>query len=79
MSSASDTCEPCWTDAEDPLFMLYTRYKINYKLISYKLLSKEPPAFMGISDEQLPITDCRPTVGQWSVDRLFEEQWKSSL
>ena len=27
MSSASDKCEPCWTDAEDPLFMLYTRYQ----------------------------------------------------
>lgn len=26
MSCASDKCEPCWTDAEDPLFMLYTRY-----------------------------------------------------
>ena len=26
MASASDKCEPCWTDAEDPLFMLYTRY-----------------------------------------------------
>ncbi|KAK2562327.1 Acetyl-coenzyme A synthetase [Acropora cervicornis] len=24
MSLASDKCEPCWTDAEDPLFMLYT-------------------------------------------------------
>ncbi|XP_073257165.1 acetyl-coenzyme A synthetase, cytoplasmic-like [Porites lutea] len=24
MSSASDQCDPCWTDAEDPLFMLYT-------------------------------------------------------
>ena len=29
MSSASDKCEPCWTDAEDPLFMLYTRYQMN--------------------------------------------------
>lgn len=24
MSNASDKCEPCWVDAEDPLFMLYT-------------------------------------------------------
>ena len=28
MSSASDKCDPCWIDAEDPLFMLYTRYSI---------------------------------------------------
>ena len=26
MAGASDECEPEWMDAEDPLFMLYTRY-----------------------------------------------------
>ena len=25
MTSAEGTCEPEWLDAEDPLFMLYTR------------------------------------------------------
>jgi acetyl-CoA synthetase len=26
MRNASDTCEPTWLDAEDPLFILYTRF-----------------------------------------------------
>lgn len=28
MSTSEGTCEPEWMDAEDPLFMLYTRYGI---------------------------------------------------
>jgi len=27
MANASDDCPPVWVDAEDPLFMLYTRYQ----------------------------------------------------
>ena len=26
MRNASDYCEPTWLDAEDPLFILYTRF-----------------------------------------------------
>ena len=26
MSEASSECDPVWVDAEDPLFILYTRY-----------------------------------------------------
>ncbi len=26
MKTAEGTCDPEWLDAEDPLFMLYTRY-----------------------------------------------------
>lgn len=25
MQNASDVCEPVWLDAEDPLFLIYTR------------------------------------------------------
>ena len=35
MSNASDKCEPCWVDAEDPLFMLYTRYLKLSKYVSF--------------------------------------------
>ena len=28
MAQASDQCEPVWVDAEDPLFILYTRYAL---------------------------------------------------
>jgi len=33
MSSVSDECEPEWMDAEDPLFILYTRSQINAILL----------------------------------------------
>ena len=29
MVGVSDQCDPEWLDAEDPLFMLYTRYEKN--------------------------------------------------
>lgn len=32
MEKADDVCPPEWVDAEDPLFMLYTRY-VNRKSI----------------------------------------------
>lgn len=37
MSTADSNCEPEWMDAEDPLFMLYTRYII--KIIVLSLIS----------------------------------------
>jgi hypothetical protein len=32
MEDASTSCYPVWVGAEDPLFMLYTRYIINIKI-----------------------------------------------
>ena len=48
MSNASDKCEPCWVDAEDPLFMLYTRYLKLSKYVSFLTkTSADQKAFAG--------------------------------
>lgn len=38
MATASEDCDAVWMDAEDPLFMLYTRYYLS-KVIKNELLN----------------------------------------
>lgn len=37
MSNVPNKCEPEWMDAEDPLFILYTRYTMILSVIIFKI------------------------------------------
>ena len=40
MSNVPNKCEPEWMDAEDPLFILYTRYRIKFTLLIFLTMKK---------------------------------------
>ena len=50
MNPAQGTCEPEWLDAEDPLFMLYTRFVLLRIRLVHLCLHLESQALGSIRD-----------------------------
>ncbi len=58
MRDASCECEPEWMDAEDPLFMLYTRYKTTTCIINSEALITSCISRQGITIASVCLCIC---------------------